>query len=222
MTRTLPLFPLGKVLYPGLLLPLHIFEDRYRQLVHDLMAEPEPRCFGVIAIREGRETGAEGVSALYEIGCTAMVRQAIEQEDGRFYLITVGSQRFRLAELDHSGPYLRGKVDILPEDTGDRAAAQQAVRDVQSGFRDYLDALAERGATKVSTPDLPDEPVQLSYLVAASVIADLNDKQALLAQPDALRRLTTERALLSRENAMLRSLTSTPAPGFRFMPYHPN
>ncbi len=222
MTWTLPLFPLGKVLYPGLLLPLHIFEDRYRQLVHDLMAEPEPRCFGVIAIREGRETGAEGVSALYEIGCTAMVRQAIEQEDGRFYLITVGSQRFRLAELDHSEPYLRGKVDILPEDTGDRAAAQQAVQDVQSGFRDYLDALAERGATKVSTPDLPDEPVQLSYLVAASVIADLNDKQALLAQPDALHRLTTERALLSRENAMLRSLTSTPAPGLRFMPYNPN
>ena len=222
MTWTLPLFPLGKVLYPGLLLPLHIFEDRYRQLVHDLMAEPEPRCFGVIAIREGRETGAEGVSALYEIGCTAMVRQAIEQEDGRFYLITVGSQRFRLAELDHSEPYLRGKVEILPEDTGDRAAAQQAVRDVQSGFRDYLGALAERGATKVSTLDLPDEPVQLSYLVAASVIADLNDKQALLAQPDALHRLTTERALLSRENAMLRSLTSTPAPEFRHAPYSPN
>jgi Lon protease-like protein len=222
MTWTLPLFPLGTVLYPGLLLPLHIFEDRYRQLVHDLMAEPEPRCFGVIAIREGRETGAEGVSALYEIGCTAMVRQAIEQEDGRFYLITVGSQRFRLAELDHSEPYLRGKVDILPEDTGDAAAAQQAVQDVQSGFRDYLDALAERGATKVFTADLPDEPVQLSYLVAASVIADLNDKQALLAQPDALHRLTAERALLARENAMLRSLTSTPASGFRFMPYNPN
>jgi Lon protease-like protein len=222
MTRTLPLFPLGKVLYPGLLLPLHIFETRYRQLVHDLMAEPEPRCFGVIAIREGRETGQEGVSALYEIGCTAMVRQVIEQEDGRFYLITVGSQRFRLAELDHSEPYLRGEVDILPEDTGDRAAAQRAVQEVQSGFRTYLDALAERGATKVSTPDLPDEPVQLSYLVAASVIADLNDKQALLAQPDALHRLTSERALLSRENAMLRSLTSTPAPEFRSMPYNPN
>jgi uncharacterized protein len=222
MTRTLPLFPLGTVLYPGLLLPLHVFEERYRQLVHDLMAQPEPWCFGVIAIREGRETGADGVSALYEIGCTATVRQVIEQEDGRFYLITVGTQRFRLAELDQSEPYLRGEVDILPEDSGDRAAARRAVQDVQSGFRAYLDALAERGATKVSTLDLPDEPVQLSYLVAASVIADLSDKQALLAQPDALHRLTTERALLSRENAMLRSLTSTPAPEFRFVPYNPN
>jgi Lon protease-like protein len=222
MTRTLPLFPLGSVLYPGLLLPLHIFEERYRKLVHDLLAEPEPRCFGVIAIREGRETGVDGVSALYDIGCTATVRQVFEQDDGRFYLITVGTQRFRLAELDHSEPYLRGTVDLLAEDTGDRVAAQRAVADVQSSFRAYLGALAERGSTKVSTPDLPDEPVQLSYLVAATVIADLSDKQALLAQPDALCRLTTERVLLSRENAMLRSLTSTPAPELRHMPYNPN
>jgi Lon protease-like protein len=222
MTRMLPIFPLGSVLYPGLLLPMHIFEDRYRKLVHDLLAEPEPRRFGVIAIREGRETGADGVSALYDIGCTATVRQVIEQEDGRFYLITVGTQRFRLAEVDRSEPYLRGHVDYLPEDTGDREAAQLAVEQVQSGFRAYLDELAERGAIQVITPDLPDEPVQLSYLVAASVIANLSEKQALLAQPDALHRLTTERALLSRENAMLRSLTSAPAPEFRHMPYNSN
>jgi len=222
MTRMLPLFPLGSVLYPGLLLPIHVFEDRYRKLVHDLLAEQEPRRFGVIAIREGRETGPDGVSALYDIGCTATVRQVIEQEDGRFYLITVGTQRFRLAEIDRSEPYLRGQVDYLPEDTGDREAAQLAVQEVQSGFRAYLDALAERGAAKVSTLDLPDEPVQLSYLVAASMIANLSDKQALLAQPDALHRLTTERALLSRENAMMRSLTSAPAPEFRHLPYNPN
>ena len=222
MTRMLPLFPLGSVLYPGLLLPMHIFEDRYRKLVHDLLAEPEPRRFGVIAIREGRETGADGVSALYDVGCTATVRQVIEQEDGRFYLITVGTQRFRLAEIDRSEPYLRGQVDYLPEDTGDREAAQLAAAEVRSGFRAYLDALAERGATQVVAPDLPDEPLQLSYLVAASMIASLSDKQALLAQPDALHRLTTERALLSRENAMLRSLTSAPAPEFRHVPYNPN
>ena len=63
MSETLPLFPLGTVLFPGLLLPLHIFEDRYRQLVRDLVSQPEPQRFGVVAIREGRETGFEGVSA---------------------------------------------------------------------------------------------------------------------------------------------------------------
>jgi hypothetical protein len=223
MSETLPLFPLGTVLYPGLLLPLHIFEDRYRQLVRDLRAGPEPRRFGVVAIREGRETGVNGVSALYEIGCTATLRRITEHEDGRFDLITVGTQRFRLgSELDHSQPYLQGEVDLIDEETGDEAEAHLAAQAVQRGFRAYLDALAARGVTQISVPELPDEPVVLSYLVAASVIADLTDKQALLAEPDALSRLTAERAMLSREAAMLRSLTSTPAPELRNAPYNPN
>ncbi|HEY7880701.1 MAG TPA: LON peptidase substrate-binding domain-containing protein, partial [Streptosporangiaceae bacterium] len=75
MSETIPLFPLGTVLYPALLLPLHIFEDRYRQLVGDLLEGPEPRRFGVIAIRRGRETGIDGVSALYEVGCAAVLRR---------------------------------------------------------------------------------------------------------------------------------------------------
>ena len=71
MGTMLPLFPLGAVLYPGMLLPLHIFEERYRQLVRDLLDGAEPRRFGVIAIRKGRETGIDGVHSLYEIGCTS-------------------------------------------------------------------------------------------------------------------------------------------------------
>jgi uncharacterized protein len=222
MTQTLPLFPLGTVLYPGLLLPLHIFEERYRQLVRDLLDNPEPRRFGVIAIREGRETGVDGVSALHEIGCTATVRRVLKRDDGRFDLVTIGAERFRLTALDHSRPYLQGEADFLPEETGDQAAAEQAVEIVQRAFRTYIDALTARGVTQVSIPDLPAEPIALSYLVAASVIADLPDRQALLAEPDALHRLTAERALLSRETAMLRTLTSTPAPDLRNTPYSPN
>ena len=93
---------------------------------------------------------------------------------------------------------------------------------MRRGFRAYLDALAARGATQVSVPDLPDDPVVLSYLVAASVIIDLSDQQALLAEPDAAGRLAAERALLSRETTMLRTLTSTPAPDLRYSPYNPN
>jgi len=222
MTQTLPLFPLGTVLYPGLLLPLHIFEERYRQLVRDLLEKPEPRRFGVIAIREGRETGVDGVSALHEVGCTATVRRVLKRDDGRFDLVTIGTERFRLTALDHSRPYLQGEVDLLPEETGDEAAAGQAVEAVQRAFRTYIDALTARGVTQVSIPELPAEPIALSYLVAASVIADLPDRQALLAEPDALHRLTAERALLSRETAMLRTLTSTPAPDLRNTPYSPN
>jgi Lon protease-like protein len=222
MSETLPLFPLGTVLFPGLLLPLHIFEDRYRQLVRDLADGPEPRRFGVIAIRHGRETGVDGIQAVYEIGCTAILRQIKPLEDGRYDVVTVGTQRFRLASLDDSGPYLQGQVDLLTEEAGDEAGAAQAVRVVRDGFRAYLTALAERGVTQISAPELPEDPVTLSYLVAASMIIDLSDRQTLLAEPDALHRLAAERALLSRELTMLRTLTATPAPDLRNSPYSSN
>ena len=222
MSETLPLFPLGTVLFPGLLLPLHIFEDRYRQLVRDLTDQPEPRQFGVIAIRHGRETGVDGIQALHEIGCTATLRQVKPLEDGRYDVVTVGNQRFRLAGLDDSKPYLQGQVDLLAEETGDEAAAAQGVRVVRDGFRAYLSALAERGVTQISAPELPEDPVTLSYLVAASMIIDLGDRQALLAEPDAVHRLAAERTLLSRELTMLRTLTATPAPDLRNSPYSSN
>ncbi len=222
MSETLPLFPLGTVLYPGLLLPLNIFEERYRELVRDLLDGPEPRRFGVIAIRKGRETGVDGISALYQIGCTATLREVAEQEDGRYLLVTVGTQRFRLASLDHSRPYLQGEVDLLEEEVGDEAAAGLAVHAVQRGFHGYVEALASRETVEVSVPELPDEPLLLSYLVAASMILDLSVRQDLLAEPDAERRLGAERALLARETTMLRSLTATPAPDLRNTPYNPN
>ena len=222
MSETLPLFPLGTVLYPGLLLPLHVFEERYRQLVRDLLTGPEPRTFGVIAIREGRETGPNGIVTLYEIGCTATLRQATELDDGRYDLVTVGTQRFLLTGTDDTRPYLQGQVELLGEETGDESGAVLAARSVQDAFRTYLGALAERGVTQVSVPELPDDPVLLSYLVAASMVIDLRDKQALLAEPDALHRLVTERMLLSRETTMLRTLTATPAPDLRNSPYSSN
>jgi Lon protease-like protein len=222
MSETLPLFPLGTVLYPGLLLPLNIFEERYRELVRDLLDGPEPRRFGVVAIRKGRETGIDGISALYQIGCTATVREVAEQDDGRYHLVTVGTQRFRLAALDKSRPYLQGEVDLLEEEVGDEAAAGLAVHAVQRGFHGYVEALASRESVEVTVPELPDEPLLLSYLVAASMILDLSVRQDLLAEPDAERRLGAERALLARETTMLRSLTATPAPDLRNTPYNPN
>ena len=222
MREMLPLFPLGTVLYPGLLLPLNIFEERYLRLVHDLLEGPEPRRFGVIAIQKGRETGVDGISALHEIGCTATLREVAEQDDGRFHLVTVGTQRFRLASLDDSRPYLQGEVELLEEKVGDEAAAGLAAQAVQRGFRGYVEALASQESVEVSVPELPDEPLLLSYLVAASMILDLPVRQQLLAEPDAERRLGAERALLARETTMLRSLTATPAPDLRNTPYNPN
>ncbi len=223
MRRSLALFPLGTVLFPGLVLPLHIFEERYRALVRELLAQPgEQREFGVIAIREGRETGVAGVTALHEVGCVAAIRELTEHADGRFDLVTVGTRRFRLLGLLEPQPYLVGEVAELPEVGGKDAEVAPAVREVQRGFSGYLDALATEGPARITIPDLPDDPLLLSYLVAAAMVIDLPDRQYLLAQPDAVSRLDAERRLLARETALLTSLGTTPAPGLRSSPYSLN
>ena len=222
MSEMLPLFPLGAVLYPGMLLPLHIFEERYRQLVRDLLDGPDQRRFGVIAIRKGRETGIDGVHSLYEIGCAAVLRRVDRHDDGRFDIVTVGTQRFRLLGLDETRPYLQGEVEMLAEQPVDPAAAGLAVQVIQAAFREYLDALTEWGGAVVRIEELPDEPVLLSFIVAAAMVIDLPERQALLAEPDTVRRLGMQRALLSRETAMLRTTTSRPAPDLRNTPYSPN
>jgi uncharacterized protein len=222
MSVRLPLFPLGTVLYPGLVLPLHIFEERYRQLVADLLAGPSPRRFGVIAIRQGRETGVNGVSSLYETGCTAVVRQAERHEDGTSDLITIGTDRFRLLKLAEPAPYFRGDVDLLPDFAGDPDTAAALVPSVHEAFRAYIDLLSQLGRAEITVSDLPDEPVLLSYLVAATVVVDLPDKQRLLEAPDAGQRLAAERALLATEMRMMRSLMVAPAPELRYSPYSQN
>jgi Lon protease-like protein len=223
VSELLPLFPLGTVLFPGMVLPLHIFEERYRHLVRDLLDAPEPRRFGVIAIREGRETGVDAVTALYEIGCVAELREADEHLDGRFDIISVGIGRIRLGPLDRSRPYLQAEVDHITDDqegrVGEEALAVQAAR---VAFREYLDSLVQHGGATVRIEELPEEPVLLSYVIAAAMIIDLPERQRLLAEPDAPSRLSAERALLPREAAMLRVTTTRPAPDLRYTHYNPN
>ena len=119
MTQRLPLFPLGTVLFPGSAMGLHIFEPRYRQLVDDLVATPPPRMFGIIAIREGHEVGADSVRALYDVGCVAELRQVERTIDGRFAVGVVGGRRFRLLDVDRSLDYLQATVELLDEPLGD-------------------------------------------------------------------------------------------------------
>jgi uncharacterized protein len=222
MSEKLPLFPLGTVLYPGMLMPLHIFEERYRQLVRDLLGGPDPRRFGVIAIRKGRETGMAGVHSLYEIGCTATLRRVERYPDGRFDIVTVGTQRFRLLALDQSLPYLQGEIEPLTDEAVDAGAAAPLARMVQVAFRAYLDALTEGGGAVVKVDELPAEPTLLSFIVAAAMVIDLPERQRLLAEPDTVRRLSAQRSLLARETAMLKTTTSRPVPDLRNTPYSPN
>lgn len=225
MSELLPLFPLGTVLFPGMVLPLHVFEERYRQLVRDLLDDPEPRRFGVIAIREGRETGVDGVTSLYGVGCVTEIREVESHDDGRFELVTVGIKRFRLGALDRSRPYLRARFETFGEaaasECGSRAALV-AVRQVQVAFRGYLDALVQHGGATVRIKELPDDPVLLSYVVGAAMIIDLPARQALLEEFDVVDRLNSERALLASEAGVLRATTTRPAPDMRHTPFSPN
>lgn len=221
MSLRLPLFPLGTVLLPGLVLPLHVFEERYRRLVSDLLALPaDERRFGVVAIRSGHEVGAGGARALHEIGCVAAVRGVEPHDDGRFDLMTTGTTRFRLRSVDDALPYLTGDVDLLPELPGEHATA--AAGAIPAAFAAYTDALADAGGDRIEVPELPDDPLVLGYLVAATLALDLDERQALLAEPDGAGRLRTELRLLRRETALLEALSCVPAPGLASGPASPN
>ena len=222
MPDRLPLFPLSLVLFPGLVLPLHIFEERYRILIGELLELPEPeRVFGVIAIRQGREVGADGVDALYNIGCTAVLHRSERDDDGGFDIVTTGGTRFALRGLLHDRPYLVGEVDVLAEPP---PGAQQQRWDeaVRMAYLDYLAALREAGARVDEHPDLPGDALTLSYLVAASMQLDLPERQSLLAAPSAVTRLQDELAMLRLECRLLRAFGALPAPELARTPAHWN
>ncbi|HEX3898044.1 MAG TPA: LON peptidase substrate-binding domain-containing protein [Mycobacteriales bacterium] len=209
MSALIPLFPLGTVLLPGAPLPLHIFEERYRRLVADLLElEPQDRQFGVIAIQTGREVGADGVQALHEVGCVAQVATTKPSPDGTYELETIGTRRFRLLEIDETSPYLRGNVEWLPEPAGDTEGLMPVVTE---RYISYRAELARMHGASLDPPELPGDPRLLSYLIAATVIASVGDRQDFLEQYDAADRLALESKWLFREAGLLRQLSAVPA-----------
>lgn len=223
MTPRLPLFPLGTVLVPGMVLPLHVFEERYRVLVQDLLERPaDEREFGVVAIRAGSEVGDDGVVALHGVGCTARLRAVRPREDGRYDVVTTGAERFRLHDVDHSRPYLVGLVEPIAEHTADAGACSVLAEALSGAFVDYLRALAATGDAELDVPELPSDPRTLSYLVAAATRIDLDRRQELLEVPGDDARLRSGLALLRREVRLLQALSAVPAPELARTPLNPN
>ncbi|MFY1637544.1 LON peptidase substrate-binding domain-containing protein [Solwaraspora sp. WMMB335] len=222
MGQRLPVFPLGTVLFPGLVLPLHIFEDRYRELVRHLTSLPEgvTREFGVVAIRRGWEVlpsagpptaPAPTAVSLHEVGCTAELRQVTELPNGRFDIVTVGRRRFRITDLvDEPTPYLSAAVEWLPEPVGQEELADRLAPQVLAVFRQYLELVRTDSAD--ITEQLPEQPTVLSHLVAATTALTITERQALLAEPDTARRLRTELRMLNREVSLLRRVRAVPVP----------
>ena len=232
MVTRLPLFPLGTVLVPGEVLPLNIFEPRYRQLVDDLLAIGErdgPMTFGVIAIRAGLEVGRDQLRALHGIGCVAEVIDVRRQPDGGSQIEAVGRQRFRLVDIDTDAgtPYLTGLVEFVEEPVVQ--VDPELVARVQSRFETYTQRLAvvlTGDPDVVAAPDqrsqaLRDDPTVLSYLVTGTMLLHLADRQRLLASPDAGSRLRTALQLLRREITMLEVVPSVPAIDLAQVPADP-
>jgi Lon protease-like protein len=216
----IPLFPLGTVLFPGAPLALHIFEDRYRTLMADLLALPDDdRKFGVIAIRSGREVGVDGVKALHDVGCMAVITAVQTGADGTFDIEAVGSARFRAISLDSEQPYLRATVEWLPEPAGEVGPLREIV---MQRYADYRTALGGLRGVSLDAPELPHDARLLSYLVAATVIAETPDRQHFLAEYDAAARLAAEARWLALESSLLRELSAVPAGRLLDVPASPN
>lgn len=214
MAETVPVFPLGTVLMPGAMLPLHIFEPRYRQLTIDLVTGAVPdKEFGVVAVREGWTPDDDGINGLHTIGCTAELRDARRLPDGRFDIVTRGARRFRLLDLDsESKPYLQGSVEFLPDGAADGGAelTSMLVAGARDAHRRYC-----RTAWKTddwSEPDADIPASELPGLLAADCLLPLGDRQRLLELISPTERLRMVRLLLVRETGLLTQLRAVPAP----------
>ncbi len=240
----LPCFPLRLVLFPHLPLPLHIFEERYRAMTRDLLADGSPYRgrFVIAPITSGDEVG-EGAEAptTGAVGTVAEIRNAEQFADGRWALVVVGSERVQLGAVDRSGPYALVEVEPLPETLGDAARAGSLLPQVQAALDDYLETVKRFVASAASvgkaSPEindvaasldevlkpihLPDDPLAASYAVAGVLQVELHRKQQLLEQPDGASRLQAELNLLRREARLLADGAMPPI-GRDELRYNPN
>ncbi|RKS09806.1 hypothetical protein DFP74_5551 [Nocardiopsis sp. Huas11] len=251
MPVALPIFPLNTVLFPGMSVPLHIFERRYRRLVSELLDTgsdspggrddaPGPRRFGVVWIELGHEVAGESGQAaggaetgvpttggphtslprISAVGCTAVVRDVRPYGDGRYDLVVEGGARFSvtdLSEVDPSSPdeYAQASVAFLPEPMGpDVEEHAERVRDL---YEVYCERLAAIGMAPETSPELPKDPIALSYSVAASTVLDQAEKQRLLEAEDAATRLAVAARFLRRENRIVATPTLPNLPAGPFL-----
>lgn len=194
----LPLFPLHVVLFPGRPLPLHLFEPRYRQMLHDCLGAD--RRFGVVAIRAGREVG--GGAEIFDVGTVARIDSVTELSDGRFDIVTRGECRFRILERLSGTPYLRARVELLPEPRAG-AADRGLARQLRALLAPYLSGL---GAPEELLERLPADADELAGLAAAAVQTEIPEQQALLELGSTEARIEAALRMLRREAALMRHL----------------
>jgi Lon protease-like protein len=176
MSARLPLFPLNTVLFPGQLLPLHIFEARYRKMIQECLQTGQP--FGVVLIRQGEEVG-EAAEA-FEVGTTARIVRVERLPDGRMNILCVGDARFRVAQTYTDQPYLLGRVDLWPWLAVEPDQVRSTSDRVRAQLGRYLELLPQITDSAIHL-DLPDEPAALANIAASVLQIDQAEKQQLLS-----------------------------------------
>jgi len=201
----LPLFPLGTVLFPEMLMPLHVFEPRYRLLVHRALQHERP--FGVVLVKDGTETGT---NVPHDVGTSATIVGHTPLEDGRSFIVVRGVRRFRLDAIDSEAePYLVGDVSWLDDEEG--AGSEQLADAAADGFSEYLNGIV--AATKEPRTEASETaemrqgtPRDVAYRVAAGLAIEADERQRLLAASTVDDRLRSVVRLLERENSLIREL----------------
>jgi Lon protease-like protein len=203
----LPLFPLNTVLFPGMPLKLHIFEERYKLMINECVESQKP--FGVVLI----ESGDEALGALahpHLIGTTAYITQVQRLPFGRMNILAIGKDRFRITSLSHEKPYLSGLVDLIPLVQDDNVALQKGERQLRPLLNRYLAALSEAGL-QFEASDLPEDALALAYLSAVVLQTDSPHKQQILEAVNTSQLLQRLISTYRREVAMLDVMLTSPA-----------
>ena len=206
-TELLPLFPLNTVLFPSMVFPLHIFEERYKLMINTCLAQDKN--FGVVLIYSGSEVGGSAIP--HPVGTVARIANWEWLPDGRMNILVVGDRRFRI--LDYANPelpYLEGLVEYWDDELSDSQNLSPLIDRVKHDFVDYLTlimSLADQ-ALPISQLQLPDDPSMLSYHVASNLQIEGSERQELLEEPSARERLQRELTLLRREGNFLQRLIS--------------
>lgn len=190
----LRLFPLQTVLFPGMRMPLHIFEDRCKLMIRECIESDAP--FGVVLIRNGPEVGGSAVP--HHIGTTARIAQVEYLDDGRMNLFTIGASRFRIDRIITDRDYLHGEIELIEQEPSDDAAQALMPRAIEL-FNEYLRTYLATGDQWTRGVDLPDDPGEAADYIAARVDTAPETKQQWLELLAPAARLTAELELIAQE-----------------------
>ncbi len=199
----IPLFPLNTVLFPGTPIHLHIFEERYKQMVNTCLQDKRP--FGVVLIRNGMEALGP-LAEPFRIGCTAEIAHVQRLEDGQMNLVAVGQERIRILSFDSlTQPYLLGQVRLYPLTNPDPAGlADQAIL-LRRQLEQLVELLTRAGGSQVDLNQLPQDGVALAFLAAAVLQISPLQKQELLSIERADKLLDKLQHLYKRELTLMQT-----------------